>query len=134
MNQTWTLATDDTELTLAVTEHAISIVGLRNPLQKWNWTPSPSRVPMPGVQTGKAGQARTWEYRDAAEDKKSGHQVILRFTCADPAMELKSVWRALPGPGPVENEVFIENKSGGQVSSSRRRWLRRRSIWRRTAP
>ena len=30
-------------------------------------------------------------------------------------MELKSVWRALPGPGPVENEVFIENKSGDKV-------------------
>ncbi|MGO8750634.1 MAG: GH36 C-terminal domain-containing protein [Thermoguttaceae bacterium] len=115
MNQTWTLTTDDTELTLAVTEHAISIVSLRNPMQKWNWTPSPSRVPMPGVQTGKAGQAWTWEYRDAVEDKKSGHQVILRFTCADPAMELKSVWQALPGPGPVENEVFIENKSGDKV-------------------
>ena len=29
VDRTWTLATDDTELTLAVTDHAISIVGLR---------------------------------------------------------------------------------------------------------
>ena len=70
---------------------------------------------MPGIRTGEAGRAGTWEYRDAAEDKKSGHQLTLRFTCANPAMELKSVWRALPGPGPVENKVLIENKSGGDV-------------------
>ena len=57
VNQTWTLSTDDTELTLAVTDNTISIVSLRNPVQKWNWIPAPSRVPMPGVQTGKAGQA-----------------------------------------------------------------------------
>ena len=31
------------------------------------------------------------------------------------ALELKSVWRALPGPGPVENEVFIENKSASKI-------------------
>lgn len=115
VDRTWTLATDDTELTLAVTDHAISIVGLRNPLQKWDWVPAPSRVPLPDVGTGKAGQTTVWEYRDAAVDKKCGYQLTLRFTCADPAMELKSVWRALPGPGPVENEVTIENRSHGEV-------------------
>jgi hypothetical protein len=30
-------------------------------------------------------------------------------------MELKSVWRALPGPGPVENGVFVENRSGSSI-------------------
>ncbi len=116
VNRTWTLTTDDTELTLAVTDHTMSIVSLRNPMQKWNWTAAPSRVPMPAIQTGKAGQATTWEYRDATEDNnKTGHQVTLRFTCADPVLELKSVWRALPGPGPVENEMFIENKSGDKI-------------------
>jgi hypothetical protein len=97
------------------TDHTIRFVSLRNPRQKWNWVTAPSPVPMPDVQTGKAGQAVTWEYRDAAEDKKSGHRLTLRFSCANPAMELTSVWLALPGPGPVENEVFIENKSGENV-------------------
>lgn len=115
VSQTWTLTTEDTELTLAVADHAISIVSLRNPVRQWNWTPAPSRVPMPVMQTAKAAQAATWEYRGAAEDKKIGHQVTLRFTCSRPAMELKSVWRAFPGPGPVENEVFVENKSADNV-------------------
>jgi hypothetical protein len=115
VKRTWTLTTDDTELSLAVTDHTISIVSLHNRAQKWNWTVAPSQVPMPCIQTGRAGQTPTWEYRDAAEDKKSGHQVTLRFTCTNPAMEMKSVWRAFPGPGPVENEVFIENKSADNV-------------------
>jgi len=115
VNQTWTLSTADTELTLAVAGNVISLLGLRNPMQKWNWLPAPSRAPMPSVQTGKAGQAADWEFREATEDQENGHQVALRFTCAEPALEMKSVWRALPGPGPVENEVTIENKSGGEV-------------------
>src|SRR5208282_2792495 len=60
-------------------------------------------------------QTTVWEYRDTAVDKKCGDQLTLRFTCVHPAMELKSVWRALPGPGPVENEVFVENRSGSSI-------------------
>ena len=71
-NRTWTLATDDTELTLAVTDHAMSVVGLRNPAKRWNWTAAPSRVPMPAIKTAKAGPAAAWEYRDATEDRGSG--------------------------------------------------------------
>jgi hypothetical protein len=112
---TWVLTTDDTELTLTVTDNVISIVSLHNPAQKWNWAAAPSQVPMPGIQTGTAGPAVAWQYRGAEEDKQPGHQVTLRFTSAHPAMEMKSIWRALPGPGPVENEVFIENKSGEKV-------------------
>ncbi len=119
MPNTWKLSTNDTELTLNVskdTNSPITIVGLRNPKQKWNWTPSPSPVPMPGVQVGTDYRPVNWEFRGATEDKKNGHQVTLRFTCADPSLEMKSIWRALPGPGPVENEVSIENKSEGDVA------------------
>ena len=156
-NRTWTLATEDTELTLTVSNNAISIVGLRNPEQKWNWIAAPMPVPMPAVTaslvptnavptnvvptnvvptnvvptnavptnavqapkvapTAPVASAVNWEFRDAAEESKNGHQVTLRFTCANPAMELKSVWSALPGPGPVENEVSVENKSSGDVT------------------
>ena len=112
----WTLATDDTELTLTVEKNAIRLIGLRNPEEKWNWIPAPSPAPMPGVQTGKNYQPLNWEFREATEDRTHGRQLTLRFTSANPALELKSVWRALPGPGPVENEVAIENKSGGDIT------------------
>ncbi len=110
--QTWTLATEDTELTLSVASNTLSIVRLRNPTQNWNWTPAPAPVPLPGAQ----GQKGAWTFCDASASQTNGHEVTLRFTCADPALELKSVWRALPGPGPVENEVSIENRSAGPVT------------------
>jgi hypothetical protein len=119
MPTTWTLATDDTGLTLAVSKtanSAITLLSLRNPEQKWNWLPNSSPVPMPSVQVGTNYQAVNWQFRGATEDRRKGHQVTLRFTCADPALELRSIWRALPGPGPVENEVSIENKSGGNIT------------------
>ena len=115
-NTAWTLSTDDTELTLAVASNTISLTCLRNPAQKWNWIPTPSQVPMPGVQTGKNYQTLNWEFREVTEVRTNGHQVTLRFTCAEPVLELKSVWRAQPGPGPVENEMTIENKSEGNIT------------------
>ena len=115
-DKTWTLSTDDTELTLAVASNALCLISLRNPAQNWNWIPAPSRVPMPGVQTGTNAQAVSWEFREASEESTSGQQLTLRFTCANPALELKSVWRAQPGPGPVENEIGIKNTSGGDVT------------------
>jgi len=110
--RTWTLATEDTELTLAVAGNTLGIVKLRNPAQDWNWTPAAAPVPMPGVQ-GKPDLK--WEFRDAAETKTNGLELTLRFACAEPALEMRSVWRALPGPGPVENEVRIVNNSDGSV-------------------
>jgi Glycosyl hydrolase family 36 C-terminal domain len=114
-NPAWTLSTDDTELTLVVASNTISLTCLRNPAQKWNWITAPSQVPLPGIQTGTNYQTLNWEFREATEDRTNGHQVSLRFTCAEPALELKSVWRAQPGLGPVENGMTIENKSGGEV-------------------
>ncbi|MCY2950810.1 MAG: GH36 C-terminal domain-containing protein [Planctomycetota bacterium] len=115
---TWTLSTDDTVLTMTVARGTIDLISLRHPVQKWNWVSAPCQVPMPGVQVGKPYKALKWEFREATEDRTNGHQVTLRFTCADPALELKSIWQALPGPGPVENWVGIENKSGGDVTFS----------------
>ncbi|HEY3396164.1 MAG TPA: LamG-like jellyroll fold domain-containing protein [Armatimonadota bacterium] len=114
--QTWTLSTADTELTLSVANNALNLVSLRHPAQKWNWVPSPSPVPLPGVQVGADYQAVPWQFREATEDRTQGHQVTFRFTCAAPALELTSVWRARPGPGPVENEVSVKNTSTGAVT------------------
>jgi len=110
--KTWTLCTHDTELTLAVASNTLSIVKLRHPAQNWNWTPDGAPVPMPMLQ-GKPDLK--WEFRDAAETKTNGHELTLRFSCAEPALEMRSVWRALPGPGPAENEVRIVNNSRNDV-------------------
>jgi hypothetical protein len=121
-NTRWTLSTGDTRLKISVSNNKIYIDGLKNPAQDWNWVPAASEVPLPGKNsirtvgtTGDIDQTPNWTYAGASEDKSDGHEVTLRFTSTTPALELKSVWSARPGPGPVENHVTIENKSGGKV-------------------
>jgi hypothetical protein len=109
----WTLKTDDTHLELGVRENRLLITVLKNPAQGWNWMPAPSPVPLPGVN----GKQVEWTFADAAETKTDdSHMVTLRFTCANPPLELKSVWRARPGVGPVEHQQTIRNNSAGAVA------------------
>jgi hypothetical protein len=124
-NTHWTLSTEDTCLEISVSNNRIYIGSLKNPAQDWNWVPTASEVPLPGknsirtvgadIKTGNIDQTPNWTYAGAREDKSDGYLVALRFTSTTPALELKSVWSARPGPGPVENQVTIANKSGGEV-------------------
>ena len=114
----WTLSTDDTEVIISVSNNKISMSSLKNPAQNWNWVPVPSEVPLPdknSIITDRTDYSPNWTYCDATEDKSDGYTVTLRFTSTTPNLELKSVWRAHTGPGPVENLVTIENKSGVNV-------------------
>jgi hypothetical protein len=118
-NKGWSLATDDTKLTVQVASNHLSITSLKPTGQGWEWMPSASAVPMPGKDSVKAvGKNMTpqWVFQDAVESKTNGHLVVLRFTNSEPALELKSYWQALPGPGPVENWAVIENKSTTPVA------------------
>lgn len=116
---TWTLATEDTQLTVQVRNSTILVSGLQNPAQKWDWLPTPCPVPLPAIRAGKETSALRWEFRDATDDTSAGHSLVLRFVCQTPALELRSVWQALKGPGPIENYVAVVNKSGGNVIFSR---------------
>ncbi len=114
----WTLKTDDTHLVLAVRENKLFIEELKNPAQGWNWTPKPSEVPLVGqVLLDKTPRPVTWSFREATTvSATNGTTLTLRFTSADPALELKSFWRARPGVGPVEYQATIRNDSTGAVA------------------
>lgn len=115
----WTLTTDDTEMIVSLSNNKIVISSLKNPAQNWNWVPVPSEVPLPGkdsITIGGIAYSPNWTFCDATEDKSNGCTITLRFTNTTPNLELKAVWRAYPGPGPVENWVTIENKSGADVA------------------
>ena len=121
-NAHWTLLTGDTCLKISVSNNKLYIDSLKNPAQDWNWVPAASEVPLPGkncirkvgddIKTGNINQTPNWMYGGASENQNDGYMVTLCFTST---LELKSVWSARPGPGPVENQVTIENKSGGAV-------------------
>ncbi len=111
----WQLATDDTHMTIAVADNRPAIYELTNPAQGWNWTPVHAEFPLLGrVIVGKS-QTPTipdWTYQDAAEDETDGRKITLRFTSTAPKLELKSIWWARKGPGPVEQWMTVQNQTG----------------------
>jgi len=109
----WTLNTADTRLTLGVgPDQALRIYELRGP-DGWNWTAAAFPVPLVGrIDVAGAQVAPKWVYRDAVVERGDGMKVTIAFTNANPAMELKSVWHARAGPGPVRHAMFIANTSG----------------------
>ncbi len=110
----WQLATDDTSLTLAVINNRPAIYQLANPPQGWNWTPTHTEFPLLEHVAVGSGAAQTpdWKFHDAAVDETNGRKVTLRFTSTTPRLELKSVWWARKGPGPVEESMTISNQAG----------------------
>jgi hypothetical protein len=110
----WVLATDDTSLTLGVINNRPAIYQLANPAQGWNWTPTHTEFPLLEHVTVGQGpvQAPDWKFADAAVDETNGRKVTLRFISTTPKLELKSVWWARKGPGPVEESMTIANRSG----------------------
>lgn len=113
--QTWKMSTEDTVVELKLSNNSLSMTSLRQPTNPTDWIAVPTRIPMPSVQKAPEHPTAQWTFLDAQEDRTNGYRLTLRFHCTDPALELTSVWRALPGPGPVENEVTVVNRSEGKV-------------------
>ncbi len=112
------MATDDTSLTLAVVNDRPAIVRLANPAQGWNWTPAPTEFPLLAHVAVSGGPAQNpdWKFQDAAVDESDGRKVTLRFTSTTPKLELKSIWWARKGPGPVEESMVISNQTGAALN------------------
>lgn len=109
----WVLDTRDTHVSLHVnTENQLCLDELRGP-DGWNWTATPSVLPLLDRVTV-AGTQITPQWRlDHAERQQSDNATTatLTFRCVEPALQLKSVWTAHPGPGPVRHVMFIQNLS-----------------------
>ncbi len=105
----WTIATEDTKLTVGITgADQPCISELRNPADGWNWTAEPSLLALPGNPDG---GAIPWKFSGATLDKADGQKLTLRFACASPPAELKSVWWARRGGGPVHHAMLLTNPS-----------------------
>ncbi|MBU3666455.1 MAG: hypothetical protein FGM15_11360 [Chthoniobacterales bacterium] len=112
--QSWSLATDDTKITLGATaEGQLCIYDLRNTEDGWNWAKEPSVFSFPVPASGKAGR---WKFKDATVDKTDGERVTIRFVCEKPELELLSIWSAKPGRGPICHELQVVNRSSAPVA------------------
>lgn len=113
----WQLKTNDTQMTISIQNNRLIIYEIKNPLQGWNWTLSPTSLPLlDSVKVGLNTYCPDWIFQEATVSEANGYTVTFRFTSTSPKLELKSNWRTQPGPGPVENWVTIENKSGGNIT------------------
>jgi len=118
MVKSWTLATDDTVLTLGVTAAGEMVVGrLSCPGTGWNWIARPVAIGiLPEVELAGRRKTLQWKFVDAEVDKSDGQKLTLRFTCDDPALKFTSVWHARKGPGPVHHSGRIKNLSTKSVT------------------
>lgn len=113
----WTLNTADTKLTLGVSaDQSFRIQELCGP-DGWNWTATASSIPLVGrIDVAGNQVVPKWRFSGATVERTAGVKVTVIFVNVDPAMELKSVWHAHDGPGPVRHAMFIANKSGTPVT------------------
>ena len=116
--KSWTLTTADTRITVGATDNGqLCIYDLSNPTAGWNWTAQPSELPLINKVTVN-GETRNlqWEFQDGVMDNTNGQEVTLRFVCAQPAMELTSIWHAHPRRGPIRHTMFIKNNTSGPIT------------------
>jgi hypothetical protein len=116
----WTLATDDTVLTLGLDQQGrLAIFELKHARDGGNWTGTPSVFPLlDHAEVGGQSIALKWTFRNAETDNSNGTRLTLRFTTDAPELELKSQWWARPGRGPIRHAAFLTNHSGGGATST----------------
>ena len=114
----WTLKTTDTKIIVGLnTKGQLSLFELSNPAKAFNWVKTPSEVPfVHRVDVESDSMATNWKYKSVTVDTKEGTTLTFLFTNAVPALELRSVWEAKKGPGPVRHSMFLHNNSGKTVT------------------
>jgi alpha-galactosidase len=114
----WRLTTADTQLTVRASATRPVVTELKCTASTNNWAREEIAVPlMPRIWVGERECATEWTYKQGAYDEKSGI-LTLAFENKEPRLELLSIWRARPGPGPVEHWIELRNLSGQAVTLS----------------
>lgn len=114
----WTLATDDTKLKLGVgKDQQLYVYELGSPAADWNWTTAPAAFPLLGrVDVDGQQRAVRWVYQEGTVDSSDGVRLTIRFSCQEPALELRSVWHARPGRGPVRHCMYLKNSTAASIT------------------
>ncbi|MHC4123968.1 MAG: alpha-galactosidase [Planctomycetota bacterium] len=111
LNDTYTLQTDDTLISLVVKKDGLFISRFSNGPKGWNWVGGISKISMPQKTFCITGfRELKWELEDVkAESDHGGRKVKITFGNRDPLIKAHSVWRAHPGPGPIEHTLKLKN-------------------------
>jgi hypothetical protein len=112
----WTLATDDTEIQIGIQNDAPVVVGLRAPGATWNWAATPNREALPEsvTQEGRKHSLR-WDFARHEYDAAT-RTLTLTFRNTAPALEMKSIWKAPAGRGPIEHWQTLKNAGTERIT------------------
>ena len=117
----WTLTTTDTLITIDIAQSTSPkpvVTLLKSTQFDRNWAKSGFEIPlMSTVWFGGKRHTTEWAYQSAEMNRQSG-KLVFTFTNASPRLELRSIWRARPGHGPIEHWVEMDNRSGRTVTLS----------------
>ncbi len=117
-DNTWTLSTADTHITVRILDDRPVVEHLAAAGATHNWAATPMPVPlMQHVWIDDREIPAHWKFKHGLQDKAAG-TLVLTFNSAEPALAVRSIWRARPGRGPVEHWVEIENLSAQRVTLS----------------
>ena len=95
----------------------LRVCGLRALPAGTDWTAGTgtAAVPLiPSIEMGGRTLPVHWRLVEQRTEPKED-ATIFRFVCDRPALELRSIWRAHPGPGPVEHTIFITNREAQEI-------------------
>src|SRR5258708_233217 len=108
--ETVDLASADTAVSVAARDDRLILASLRSNQSGQEWlAPDGSEIPL--IRSGMVdGIAIAPHLRfTRAQRSRDGCERTLVFVNDDPRLELRSLWRAFPGPGPVEHGITIAN-------------------------
>lgn len=115
---TWTLSTEDTRISITVSNQQPVIQHLQVPWSKHDWVTADTPVPlMNKIWVDGREVSTAWVFGRGARDHSAG-TLTLTFTNTLPGVSLRSIWRARPGHGPVEHWIEIVNHSGQRLAVS----------------
>jgi hypothetical protein len=108
-----TLATADTGIQIEAQESTLKLVALKSIRRGWNWATGNELPMIKAVEVNGQSVALHWKFKTHSSPKVkqgAGTQEIFVFENENPALELKSIWTAYSGPGPIEHQITIRNK------------------------
>ncbi|MBM7567217.1 alpha-galactosidase [Paenibacillus sacheonensis] len=112
----WTLETEDMQLTVEAGPHAPRIVWAAG-RRGWNWASRGTDLLLPRrLAVGESHYPPEWTYRHAELERlPDGDRLTLTYKARKFDITLTSVWTSRPGPGPVQHGMAIGNRTGRSI-------------------
>ena len=107
-----TLATADTSIQIEAQDNRLKLVALKSVRSDWNWATTNELPMIKAVDVNGQSTPLHWKFkmRWSGSLFTACAQEIFVFENENPPLELKSIWTAHSGPGPIEHQITITNK------------------------